>query len=248
MNYMATILILESYILSNLPFNMIINILILALFWTYSGLNVFTSNQLIGAWQSDSGILVFTDQYFSYSEFTPSEFKYTYGGSWEMTNDRITYTYEYHTQSSTKVGTEDAFQFDFNEDSMILGGQLFRQLDEGTPGSLAGAWLFYNRIIEGQLGSPREADNPRKTMKILSGTRFQWIAYNTETKEFSGTGGGTYTTVDGKYTENIDFFSRDINRVGASLQFDFDLQDDEWHHSGLSSKGDPIHEIWKLRK
>ena len=85
-------------------------------------------------------------------------------------------------------------------------------------------------------------------MKILSGTRFQWIAYNTETKEFLGTGGGTYTTEDGKYTENIEFFSRDATRVGTSLAFTFEIKDSNWHHSGLSSKGEPIYEIWSLRK
>ncbi|MDX1470670.1 MAG: hypothetical protein R3213_04170 [Flavobacteriaceae bacterium] len=62
-----------------------------------------------------------------------------------------------------------------------------------------------------------------------------------------GTGGGTYTTEDGKYTENIEFFSRDNSRVGASLEFDFELVDGDWHHSGFSSKGDPLYEIWTLR-
>ena len=52
-------------------------------------------------------------------------------------------------------------------------------------------------------------------MKILSGTRFQWIAYHIGTKVFSGSGGGTYTSEQGKYTETIDFFSRDNDRVGA---------------------------------
>ena len=32
----------------------------------------------------------------------------------------------------------------------------------------------------------RDTNRPRKTMKILSGTRFQWIAYNTETQKFMG--------------------------------------------------------------
>lgn len=85
-------------------------------------------------------------------------------------------------------------------------------------------------------------------MKILSGTRFQWIAYNTETKEFKGTGGGTYTTLDDTYTEQIEFFSRDDSRVGARLQFTYNLKNEDWHHSGLSSKGTPIYEIWSLRK
>ena len=94
---------------------------------------------------------------------------------------------------------------------------------------------------------PRNTDQPRKTMKIVSGTRFQWIAYNTETKQFSGTGGGTYVTINGKYTENIEFFSRDDSRVGASLDFDFSLKNGDWHHSGLSSKGAPMYEVWSIR-
>ena len=93
----------------------------------------------------------------------------------------------------------------------------------------------------------RDTSRPRKTMKILSGTRFQWIAYNTETKQFMGTGGGTYTTNNGKYTENIEFFSRDDSKAGLSLEFNYELIDGDWHHSGLSSKGDPIHEIWSIR-
>lgn len=88
----------------------------------------------------------------------------------------------------------------------------------------------------------------RKTMKIPSGTCFQWIAFNSETCEFFGTGGGSYTTRNGNYTEQIDFFSRDNSRVGARLEFDYELKDGKWHHSGKSSKEDPIYEIWSTRK
>ena len=62
-------------------------------------------------------------------------------------------------------------------------------------------------------------------MKILSGSRFQWIAYNTETRQFMGTGGGTYLTANGKYIEQIEFFSRDNSRVGAKLDFEFKLDE-----------------------
>ncbi len=93
----------------------------------------------------------------------------------------------------------------------------------------------------------RDTSKPRKTMKIMSGTRFQWIAYNTETKQFMGTGGGTYTSVKGEYTEHIEFFSRDDSRVGASLKFNYSVVDRKWYHSGLSSKGDSIYEIWSIR-
>ena len=156
--------------------------------------------------------------------------------------------YEFHTLTPEKVGTRDIMKFSVQDKTLKMDNIDYEQIDDGTPGVLNGSWLFANRKSDGQLGEPRSADNPRKTMKILSGTRFQWIAYNTATKDFSGTGGGTYTTNDGKYTENIDFFSRDNSRVGASLEFEFQLIDDSWHHQGLSSRGEPIYEIWERRK
>ena len=50
--------------------------------------------------------------------------------------------------------------------------------------------------------------------------------------------------MNGKYTEHIEFFSRDSSRVGASLRFDGKLENGEWHHSGLSSTGEKIYETW----
>jgi hypothetical protein len=59
--------------------------------------------------------------------------------------------------------------------------------------------------------------------------------------------GGTYTTENGKYVEDIDFFSATI--AGRhEPEFDFSLEDGHWHHKGLSSKGDPINEIWTKRE
>jgi hypothetical protein len=107
---------------------------------------------------------------------------------------------------------------------------------------LIGNWVITGRKQEGKIS--RSTPGARRTVKILSDGRFQWVAFNSETKEFSGTGGGTYTAKDGKYVETITFFSRDDSRVGAELGFDFKVIDGEWHHSGLSSKGDPIYEIW----
>ncbi|MGB4902866.1 MAG: hypothetical protein WBP00_18965, partial [Saprospiraceae bacterium] len=57
-------------------------------------------------------------------------------------------------------------------------------------------------------------------------------------------GGGTYTSADGKYTETIEFFSRDKSRVGSSLSFDAKVDGGTWDHSGKSSTGNPVLEIW----
>ncbi len=111
---------------------------------------------------------------------------------------------------------------------------------------LDGAWLFATRgPDEGQ--ERRGDENPRKTLKFLQNGRFQWIAYNTDTFEFFGTGGGSFSSEDGKYIENIDFFSRDDSRVGATLEFDYELNDGDWHHTGKNSKGEPLYEIWAPR-
>lgn len=201
-----------------------------------------------GAWKSDDGIIIFSGNFFTYTAFTDKEFQYTYGGSWETDGEIIVLTYEFHTKSPGKVGQTERIESSTNANSMEIGEIKFHRLDDGNPGKLCGTWLFTNRIRDGEMGTPRSQDNPRKTMKILSGTRFQWIAYNVDSKEFMGTGGGTYATVDGKYTENIDFFSRDNSRIGASLEFDYEIKGDDWHHKGLSSRGDPIYEIWSRRK
>jgi len=108
--------------------------------------------------------------------------------------------------------------------------------------ALTGNWVITGRKRNGEINTMTPGD--RRTVKILSGGRFQWIAFNSATKEFNGSGGGTYTAENGKYIENIEFFSRDASRVGASLDFEYEVKDGKWHHKGKSSKGDPIYEIW----
>ena len=116
----------------------------------------------------------------------------------------------------------------------------------GKPIDLNGKWLMAGRITdEGE--KRRDISKPRKTMKFLKNGNFQWIAFNTETFQFFGSGGGTYSAKNGIYTENIQFFSRNNNSVGKILPFNYSLKGVDWHHSGKSSKGDPIYEIWTKR-
>ena len=112
---------------------------------------------------------------------------------------------------------------------------------------LQGKWLMVGRVRNGN-EQRRNLDRPRKTMKFLINGYFQWIAFNTETFQFSGSGGGKYITKDCKYIESIEYFSRDDSKVGLNLEFDYELINKEWNHKGFSSKGDPLHEIWVVRK
>lgn len=215
------------------------------------------AQDLQGAWEfvetTDEGVevkhvLTFAGFFFSEATFVNASGKFlsTKGGSFQTNDDHLEFSYEYNTGDPRLVGLMLPVPYEMVEGKLQIRNNIWTQIDDGSPGNLAGAWLISGRKRDGEIVK-RDTSGPRKTMKILSGTRFQWIAYNTATKEFLGTGGGTYATVDGKYTENIGFFSRDDSRVGASLEFNYELKDGDWHHSGLSSKGQPIYEVWSKR-
>ena len=218
------------------------------------------AQSFIGAWESyhtsENGeklksVVIFADGYQVITTYdsTTSKFISTNGGTWKLKDNTMTEKVEFDTNNSERVGKEVSFEVVINDSIMGIVGdeKKFKRIDNGAPGELQGAWLMSGRIKDKKT-QLRDTSRPRKTMKILSGTRFQWIAYNTETKQFMGTGGGTYTTINGEYTENIEFFSRDNSKVGIGLKFNYRLIDDKWHHTGFSSKGDPIHEIWSVRE
>ena len=212
-------------------------------------------SSITGAWhlQQDKveEILVFQDGYFSHTTFDKANKKFisTYGGSYKIAGNDLKLKIEFDTRNKEAIGNEKQFShaiLDKQLSTNINGSQQsFTRIDEGQD-NLAGVWRITGRMVDGKVNQMQRGD--RKTLKLLSGTRFQWMAINPATKEFFGTGGGTYTFINGKYTENIEFFSRDSSRVGASLTFDGNIKDGVWNHSGKSSKGEPINELWTKEK
>lgn len=171
------------------------------------------------------------------------------GGDVKTEGNQYVESYDFYTLDPELVGTAKSYSFELKGDQLLLTktveGQAVQEVWQrvgSREDALTANWVFTGRKSDGQIS--RSTPGDRRTVKILSGGRFQWIAFNSATKEFMGTGGGTYTAENGKYIEDITFFSRDDSRVGASLSFDFEVKDNEWHHSGLSSTGNPIYEIW----
>jgi hypothetical protein len=213
------------------------------------------ADALNGAWHFKEGsneqVFSFVDGYFVHSLFDKAnkKFNYTWGGPYEFNGNTLKVQVQFNSNDKTPIGSTIEFPAKLNGStlSFSMNGRTmnFVQVDKGE-GALAGAWWISGRKQGDQINE--RPLNTRRTLKILSGTRFQWAAINIDTKEFLGTGGGTYTFKDGKYTENIEFFSRDSSRVGASLSFDGKVESGAWHHSGLSSRGDPIYEIWRKLK
>lgn len=200
-----------------------------------------------------TAVKIMEDGYFSvaYYDEAGKKFLGTYGGTYKVSRGKISMKYEFNTFDSTAVGKTATGAYSILNDKLGIEGikgpratetwQKIPVRKEASP--LAGAWRIRARADQEGKMSPMNP-GPRKTIKMLSGNRFQWIAFNSETADFFGTGGGTYTTENGKYSENIEFFSRDSSRVGQQLSFDFDVKEGDWHHSGLSSTGNRINEVW----
>ena len=217
------------------------------------------AQNIIGAWEyyhtsteneSLKSVLIVSDKHKVVTTYNTDSgaFISTKGGSWILNGNTMTETVEFDSKNPENVGFKLSYQVSVSESTLEIKGSviIMKRIDDGTPGALQGAWLMSGRTVDGKK-QLRDTNTPRKTMKILSGTRFQWIAYNTETKEFMATGGGTYTTKDGIYSETIEFFSRDDTKVGLQLKFDYKLKISDWHHSGYSTKGNPIDEVWSKR-
>tara|TARA_S200000501_G_scaffold377324_1_gene435261 strand:- start:297 stop:953 length:657 start_codon:yes stop_codon:yes gene_type:complete len=165
----------------------------------------------------------------------PAQFILTRGGFYNKEGKEISINFEFNSN----------FEKDSLKNLKINWSKDWEKVSK-KPEDLDGKWLMAGRVTD-QGERRRDTSRPRKTMKFLLNGYFQWTAFNTETFQFFGSGGGFYTTENGKYTEHIQYFSRDNSRVGAVLPFNYSLKGSDWHHQGYSSKGDPMHEIWSMR-
>ena len=216
----------------------------------------FMADQLKGAWvhqsSNDEQVLLFVDDYNTHTAYSKAGKKFieTRGGNYHINGNKLNIDYEFDTRNKEQTGQSLAYNFSVNNNELTIDADgkklVYKRIDDGTA-PLTGVWQITSRMQDGNV-VPIHRTGTRKTIKILSGSRFQWAAIDPGTKQFSGTGGGTYEFANGKYAEHIEFFSRDSSRVGASLSFDGKLENGEWHHSGLSSRGDKIYEIWSRSK
>lgn len=229
------------------------------------GLN---AQKLNGAWklvsvngetQTDETIKIYSDDYFMFGSYTQEgAFVDAGGGKYNTRGKEYIEIPDFHTADSTKVRKPETYSFSLSpkKDELTINTktdaavtkETWRKVDDASS-TLSGAWRFGARVNEdGVAGDRRGEDSPRQTMKILSGKHFQWAAFNYETKQFSGTGGGTYILKDNQYTETIAFFSRDNSRVGMSLTFECNVRGSDWYHKGKGTTGNPVSEVWEKIK
>ncbi len=181
--------------------------------------------------------ILMDDNYIVETQFrsNPNQFVKTIGGFYQKNGKDLIVNLEFNSNFS-KDSLKTVSISESNRWEKISGVTL----------PLQGKWLMSGRV-KGKTERRRDTNQPRKTMKILVDGYFQWIAFNTNTFSFMGTGGGSYTAENGIYKEKIDYFSRDNKKVGISLSFSYLKKGQDWYHKGFSSKGDPMHEIWAFR-
>ena len=226
----------------------------------------FNSNTLTGQWvngvyektekndtSTQTSRLIIKDSYFILTIFnsTPASFNYTVGGILTTEGKNFIVNLEFNSaiaKDSLKT-LKGSFQLKGNRCMVIFDNGKKLDLEKVTneDQNFEGAFLMAGRVTD-QGESRRRIDVPRITMKMLLDGHFQWIAFNKETFEFSGTGGGKYIAdITGAYIEQIEFFSRNSGRVGAKLPFKYNIKGNDWFHQGNSSNGEPMHEIWTIR-
>lgn len=209
-----------------------------------------------GAWKAQTATnststMIIADNYLTIASFSLRDkfFDRTEGGPFTINGDQMTYTPEYNTTDTAKIGKPIVYKITREGSILTMDAEsplVWSLIDEAEKVPMAGTWHITERAQDGTGPLVKiHQTGTRKTLKILSGTKFQWVAIDPAVKGFYGTGGGTYTIKNGTYTEQIEFFSRDNHRVGASLSFGWKLNEGKWDHSGKSSKGDPIHETWE---
>jgi hypothetical protein len=214
------------------------------------------TKDIIGAWgygpAEKRTVMINTERVFSVATYDlpGKKFISSYGGTWRVDGNKLVKNIEWNSKGSLQVGKE------ITEDIQIANGKLtikqtneiWSRLDDGKPGALMGAWVITGNYTDNKVSKRASPFYPRRTMKVLSGKYFHWIAYNVATKTFMNAGGGTYTTQNGKYTETIEFFTKTAESVGKSLAFDYSFVNGDWRHKGEKSTGGPMDECWSKRE
>ena len=224
------------------------NIILTLLFTISSTLFTFAQN-LKGVYIAKKNdvthLILATAHYITHTSYSKDGYENTQGGTYRLENNNLIVHCEFDDKSSESVARAHIFPIKIVENSIQIDDLSFNK-QIAIPQELDGLWRITGRKNKDIMQTIQRGD--RKTIKILVDGYFQWIAINPAEKGFYGTGGGKYTFKNNQYQEDILFFSRDNNKVGVTLNFEGKIENQQWHHSGRSSKGDPIFEIWSREK
>ena len=145
-------------------------------------------------------LLLVSDNYIIHTTYDsqPAHFISTMGGFYEIGEDSLRVDLEFNTDYEKTGEKVHRVSYGYADGNLIFNENharpYRREPDLDQP--LDGAWLFATRGPD--TGQERRGDNSaRKTLKFLNNGYFQWVAYNSETMDFMGSGGGRYAAAWG---------------------------------------------------
>jgi len=215
-----------------------------------------STNNIMGAWGKEENnvktLVIFTDNIISVASYSlvDKKFNFSWGGTYSFKNKNLQLSYEWNSQDSLLVNTTADLSFVLKKNGHLSLGKLLtdlKRLDEGVSGDLFGAWIISGNYSNDVVSRRANPFLPRRTMKIISGKYFQWVSYNVVTRKFFDAGGGTQSSVNGKYIENIEYFTKTAQSVGKSVEFSYSVLEGDWRHKGQKSTGGPLDECWTKR-
>ena len=154
---------------------------------------------LNGAWgygpADNRTVMICSGNVFSVATYdiTGKKFSSSYGGTWQVNGNQLLQKIEWNSADSTTVGKAFTYPISVTTQELTIGKQSWKKLDDGGPGELAGAWIITGTYNNDKVSKRASPFFPRRTMKVLSGRYFHWIAYHITNKQFINAGGGTYT-------------------------------------------------------
>lgn len=199
---------------------------------------------IVGAWQSKDGddetVVICHEGYIVITEFNPvnTAFYYSGGGSYKVTKERLIVSIEFTTNKTElqQAGKKAQLPYSRSGDKLSVTKDdsvkiSFIRIDNGS-GTLAGVWQLAGK--HGEL----------KDLLVLSAGRFQRIQFNAQTKELISCYGGRYDYSDGKYTEHINFYRKDPEKIGKSVSFIVEINKNGMTIKGKNEKGEAVEEEW----
>ena len=125
--------------------------------------------------EEEERVLIFSDTYFMFGQYkTEGDFVKAAGGTYTIEEDAYQQTYDFHTEDSMQVQKTENYTISLEDGQLLMEGDntlLWERIDEEVR-PLNGAWRFSARVDENDQPEERRIPGPRKTMKILSGSRF----------------------------------------------------------------------------
>lgn len=185
---------------------------------------------------------------FIYFDTKTGKFQGAGGGTYTVDNSKFSEKLEYFSWDSTAVGTSQTFDFKIEGNRFIQSGllnsekykdyeikEVYEKVEDGISAAkskhpLIGVW----NIESAQYG-PEKTDIQKvygKVIKIITPGHFVTAFFNPDTKQFNGSGFGTWKVEGNNYTEKVLMFSWDDTMVNTEPKFTWEVKNNKFHQRG----------------